>query len=281
MKLKSGSPLGPLRGETRFFALRENLVSKRGQSLVEMAIITPLLLLMFIGVFEVGWALRGHMVILNASREAARFASRGRYIDFTDPLPGYASVITHTLDTLGYNLANPQALQEGDANVGLILASGGADDVNGAIFISHFLINTQAPITPPTGITGASYCDRFQTNPPNSGYTGDDTIQGPHTHLVTETYTFPSPPGYTSRIIPNAATLATKLKAENDYFNCILYTKDPQAPWSTNSVIVVEIFFDQPQLLGVPLISNYLTDPIPLYVNTQMRITGDARGSGR
>jgi Flp pilus assembly protein TadG len=31
----------------------------KGQSLVEMAIITPLLLLLFIGVLEVGWAIRG------------------------------------------------------------------------------------------------------------------------------------------------------------------------------------------------------------------------------
>ena len=54
----------------------------RGQSLVEMAIITPLLLLLFIGVLEVGWAIRGYIVLLNADREATRFATRGQYLDF-------------------------------------------------------------------------------------------------------------------------------------------------------------------------------------------------------
>jgi Flp pilus assembly protein TadG len=45
---------------------------ERGQSLVETALILPILLLMFIGVLEVGWALRGYLTLLNASREALR-----------------------------------------------------------------------------------------------------------------------------------------------------------------------------------------------------------------
>ena len=44
---------------------------ERGQSLVEMAIIAPLLLLMFIGVLEVGWAIRGYVVLLNAAAALA------------------------------------------------------------------------------------------------------------------------------------------------------------------------------------------------------------------
>ena len=43
---------------------------------VEMAIISPLLFLLFIGVLEVGWAIRGYIVLLNADREATRFAAR-------------------------------------------------------------------------------------------------------------------------------------------------------------------------------------------------------------
>jgi Flp pilus assembly protein TadG len=58
-----------------------------GQSLVEMAFITPLLLLMFIGVLEVGWAIRGYIVLLNADREGTRFAARGQYLDFPFATP--------------------------------------------------------------------------------------------------------------------------------------------------------------------------------------------------
>jgi hypothetical protein len=44
--------------------------------------------------------------------------------------------------------------------------------------------------------------------------------------------------------------------------------------------VIVESFFDQPQLLGVPIVSNYLTDPIPLYAHTMMRITSDRGTEG-
>lgn len=47
-----------------------------GQSLVEMAVITPLLVFMFIGLVEVGWAILGYMTLLNHSRELARFSTR-------------------------------------------------------------------------------------------------------------------------------------------------------------------------------------------------------------
>jgi len=41
--------------------------NKKGQSLVEMALIAPILLLMFLGVVEVGWALRNFIVVQNAN----------------------------------------------------------------------------------------------------------------------------------------------------------------------------------------------------------------------
>jgi hypothetical protein len=48
----------------------------KGQSLVEMAVILPLLILMFIGVVEVGWAILGYHFLLGNSRELARFSTR-------------------------------------------------------------------------------------------------------------------------------------------------------------------------------------------------------------
>ncbi len=39
-----------------------------GQSLVEIAITAPLLIFLLLGVFEVGWALRGYLVLVNVNR---------------------------------------------------------------------------------------------------------------------------------------------------------------------------------------------------------------------
>ncbi|MBN1218865.1 MAG: pilus assembly protein, partial [Anaerolineae bacterium] len=41
---------------------------EQGQSLVEMAIITPLLIFLLLGVFEVGNAVRNYMVLVNVNR---------------------------------------------------------------------------------------------------------------------------------------------------------------------------------------------------------------------
>ena len=76
----------------------------KGQSLVEMAIVTPILIFMLIGVIETGWALHGYLVLINANREAARFAVRQNYLDFNSNDVGYEKVLSHTYSTLSGQL---------------------------------------------------------------------------------------------------------------------------------------------------------------------------------
>jgi len=54
---------------------------ERGQGLLELAVILPVLLILLMGLVEVGYALRDYLVVVNASREGCRFAARGRYSD--------------------------------------------------------------------------------------------------------------------------------------------------------------------------------------------------------
>jgi hypothetical protein len=49
---------------------------ERGQSLVEMALVLPLLLLLLAGIIDFGRAYNNYIIITNAAREGARFASR-------------------------------------------------------------------------------------------------------------------------------------------------------------------------------------------------------------
>ncbi|MDX1523096.1 MAG: TadE family protein, partial [Anaerolineae bacterium] len=117
----------------------EKAPNQKGQSLVEMAITLPLLLLMFVGVFEVGWAVRSYVVLTNVNRETARFAAKNTELDFSkkDPeIVGYTEVMSHTLDSLSEQL-------------GLELE--GADP-NGTVIMSHFVIDTALP------------CARYQGN---------------------------------------------------------------------------------------------------------------------
>ncbi|MFQ6099717.1 MAG: TadE/TadG family type IV pilus assembly protein [Anaerolineae bacterium] len=55
--------------------------AKRGQGLVEFAIMLPILLLLLVGLAELGFALRDYLVVVNADREGCRFAARGRFSD--------------------------------------------------------------------------------------------------------------------------------------------------------------------------------------------------------
>jgi hypothetical protein len=245
---------------------------QKGQSLVEMAIIAPLLLLLFIGVLEVGWAIRGYIVLVNADREATRFAARGRYLDFsqTDRNDvGYGTVLSHTLDSISQRL--PFDVVSGDPN--------------GTLIISHYLVDTGKPCQDPpcnddcaadhNNKNGLCDCSSPERREPDYPY--DDMVLHPgmpgYQHFIAF-YGIPRE----SRVNPDE--LVTQLKEENDAFNCTLNVQDPLAPWSINSVVVVESFYDQPQLLGVPFISNHFTDPVPLYVHTMMRISSDARGEG-
>jgi hypothetical protein len=52
---------------------------KRGQGLVEFAVALPVLIMLLIGVVEIGFALRSYLIVVNATREGARFASRGQF----------------------------------------------------------------------------------------------------------------------------------------------------------------------------------------------------------
>ena len=58
-----------------FYKLKTKLSQKRGQAIVEFALVLPLLLLLVVGLIEAGRAIFIYSSVTNASREAARYAS--------------------------------------------------------------------------------------------------------------------------------------------------------------------------------------------------------------
>ena len=63
--------------------MRRRAGAERGQSLAELALVMPLLLMILVAMVEVGWAMRSHLIVTTASREAARFAAR-RVFDYPE-----------------------------------------------------------------------------------------------------------------------------------------------------------------------------------------------------
>ena len=72
--------------------------SERGVSLIEFALVIPILLLLILGIIEFGWIYNGYVTLNGAAREGARIASIKKEL----PGDGYieAEVLKHATNTL-------------------------------------------------------------------------------------------------------------------------------------------------------------------------------------
>ena len=241
---------------------------EKGQSLVEMAIITPLLIFLLLGVFEVGHAVRGYLALVNVNREITRFSVRPGYLDFTDVGTidtSYQKVREWVDVSLGQQL-NMDFTNTGDIN----------NTGNATLIVSHVVVDTGFPCEDMD--PKKCDCDDFD-DPSYNPYPDDDIIVYPtkpgmwyqaKAYGPAETTT-----GDRSSKIDFKSLVENELIPQNNKFNCELIQKGGVA--SANNMIVTELFLDKPQLFGFPFISNPLTDPVPLYTHTTMRLVSGAR----
>ena len=75
----------------------------QGQSLVELAITLPLLILLLLGLVQVAFIARTYLALLEASREGARVGARGS-ADFDDD--EISTLVEQDLSREGYTTAN-------------------------------------------------------------------------------------------------------------------------------------------------------------------------------
>jgi hypothetical protein len=260
--------------------------SDKGQSLVEMAIITPLLIFLLLGVFEVGWALRGYLVLVNVNREITRFSVRPGYLNFStraDVITSYLRVRDWTVTSLSGQLNMVFS------NTGIITNTG-----NTTLIVSHVVVDTGLPCEDINTNPDNCECDKFETDL-NYGFALDDLIIHPNIPGMEYQRGYFGPTQTVAGIRATRIDFDDLLYNDNDHngvkddddgliprnnkFNCELIKKGGIP--SSNNLIITELFYDQPQLFGFPLISNPFTDPVPLYTHTTMRIVGAARSSGR
>ncbi|MCB0173676.1 MAG: pilus assembly protein [Anaerolineae bacterium] len=240
---------------------------RRGQSLVEIAISMPILIFLLIGVFEVGSALRSYLVLVNVNREITRFAVRPGYLDFSTE---------ETIDE-SYHLVRDWA---GTSNTGQLDLD--FDDTTGSstLIISHVVVDTGIPCVDKKGEpSDTCECDKFVSDPSYPAFEKDDIII--HPGVTGKEYQAQSfgPDATSTGDRPTRIqydVLVEELTRKNNQFNCEVL-KRGGVP-SANNVIVTELYHDQPQLFGFPLISNPFTDPVPLYTHTVMRLLGGTRG---
>ena len=241
---------------------------EKGQSLVETAIIAPLIIFFLLGIFEVGSGIRNYLTLVNVNREITRFAVRPGYMDFsseTNVQESYQRVLDWAKSSVSQQLGLD--FDETDGSTTLI--------------VTHLVVNTGLPCEDIHDNPDDCDCSAFQSGVTYANeFTLDDHIIHPGiAGQGYQTKTF----GPASTVTGSRAThlvyddLVEQLKAQNNKFNCEIIKKGGIP--SNNNVIVTELFHDQPQLFGFPIISNPFTDPVPLYTHTTMRLITAARNT--
>jgi len=98
---------------------RRGQAGAQGQGLVEFALVLPLLILLILGIAEMGFALYNYLTLATANREGVRLASRARYDDET-----VAELVVNSSGLIEQpdGSFRPNMVLEGDdANLGVII----------------------------------------------------------------------------------------------------------------------------------------------------------------
>jgi hypothetical protein len=207
---------------------------RRGQSLVEFAILLPLVLIMLSGLIEFGFLLNEYLDLIDAAREVARFAAdedpiRDDAGNF-DASPGYDPCAGDPPPA-----ANPGAFYGRVwTNTDRALDMGGQislDPFEDDVVVSLFSVNF--------GTVSQRY-------PLNIGSTGGEAGW--------QRWCNDSSKFTTAEV----QTVVTDTIAKNG-------TITPNT-----GVVLVEIFYDYHMIMGLPWISAFVPDPVPLHVYAVM-----------
>jgi len=98
---------------SQLFRLKKN---EKGQSMVEFALVLPVLLLILIGIIDFGWAFNGKITLTSAAREGARVAAIIKDVD--------------TAKTAVKNTSKLSGLSVTNDDIKIEYIDGGLDDVD-------------------------------------------------------------------------------------------------------------------------------------------------------
>lgn len=80
------------------FRLKKVFKNKEAQTMVETALVLPIILMLLFGIIEFGRIFNAHMIMKNASRDGARCAAVGE--DYEDDITPKINNMTSTLGTV-------------------------------------------------------------------------------------------------------------------------------------------------------------------------------------
>jgi len=219
-----------------------NPSNSHGQSLVELALLFPVLLILLSGLIEFGFILNEYLSLMDAARNAARFASDGAYYEQDNlvaeigSMEDYNNVCENTRHFYRQTacLVNQELRQEAPT----IALNNNGTELNGDDYLDP-LEGNDIIISAFSFTEGAGITNRH----PNSG-------------------------GWSYATDLNAATEKVSKFTSEDVTNRLVSLTSPNTGY-----VLVEIYYYYDQLLKLPWITAVVDDPLLLHAYAFMPLT--------
>jgi Flp pilus assembly protein TadG len=111
-----------------------------GQALVEFALVLPVLILLLLGVMEIGMALYNYLSLATANREGVRLASRARFTD--DAAAGLVASSGGLVEQPDGTLRPNMKLMGEDANLAVIITHISVDEDGALLDVTTYVSGT-------------------------------------------------------------------------------------------------------------------------------------------
>lgn len=204
-----------------------------GQSLVELSLILPLILIMLVGMIEVGFLIFNYLNAVDLTREAARFASTR---DYRNASPGSATLSDCTDSNLDYYKDTACFFIDPSLNPNLPLDASRFDDAT----ISVFTIVSG---------TVATVSDRWPKPPIDPNNDGVWSLYNDNWTRDCQGNVVLSEPSFTDEDV-EAMMLSSAPKAKG--------------------LVLVEVYICYDQMIYIPVISEYIGSPFRIHTYTFM-----------
>lgn len=220
---------------------------QNGQSFVELALILPVLLMLIAGLVEVGFYFYSYMTALELTREAARFASKRDPFTLDAPGSGLPAGACSDSD-LHFYFDTACIILDPGFNPGMPLDTN-RDDVTISVFTVSG--NTSSDI---------ERWPHYSSNPPVPADPGNDGVWS----LSSVSDTWGGNESWTKDCDGNV--VQTEPFLTKDEIDDMFQAGAPEE----RGLVMVELWYCYEQVLGLPVLSDFIPDPIRMHVYTIM-----------
>lgn len=230
--------------------IQNKIKLRRGQSFVELALVLPILILLLLGIVELTFFIGRYLDLLDLSKEAARFAS------MRDPFSVGSDLNCNTTSDLNFYY-----------DTACVLSAPAGSPCSNPNFCNGFNplltldLTTDDVVISVFTISGHEVTNQW---PSPNGYWALSNVDFAHNVDLN----FNSDPGHPDRFLKNCEgeIIRTGPYYTKEQVESMMLDESP----GNKGYIAVEVYYCYRQVLGLPIISDIIPDPIQAHAYTVM-----------